>query len=86
MKPDRRRFAWLTLVPAAAAVLAPKCPLCLAAYLSWAGVSFGVASFAAPWLLPFGVVLAVLGLVVLWVSQRAAESERAQRNPTDVLP
>ncbi|WP_050726627.1 hypothetical protein [Vulgatibacter incomptus] len=48
-----------------AALLAPKCPLCLAAYLSLFGVTLEAASVVAPLLRPLGLVLLVLALGVL---------------------
>lgn len=60
----RRRAGWLAFCGALGAIFAPKCPFCLAAYLSWAGVSVGIASFAAPLLRPLGLGIALFGLVV----------------------
>jgi hypothetical protein len=56
------RLPWLGLLPAALYALAPKCPLCLVAYLSAFGVTFGMASFALSVLRPLAVVFAVLAL------------------------
>ena len=61
MKP-RTKLRWLALVPGALAVLAPKCPMCLVAYLSAFGVTFGMASFALSILCPLTIVFAVLAL------------------------
>ena len=58
----RARLPWLALLPAILSALAPKCPLCLVAYLSAFGVTFGMASFALSVLRPLAVVFAVLAL------------------------
>ena len=42
------------------ALLVPKCPLCLATYLSF----LGAAASTAVWLRPLGVALTVVGLAV----------------------
>jgi hypothetical protein len=42
------------------ALLVPKCPLCLAAYLSF----LGAAASTVVWLRPFGAALTVTGLTV----------------------
>jgi hypothetical protein len=61
-----------SLLPAIAGLFAPKCPVCLAAYLSLAGLGGGVASVAAPLLLPVGIAsTALLVLVVIWRWRRA---------------
>jgi len=55
-------------VASIAAVLAPKCPMCLAVYLSAWGLGLGAAervSRVAPLLLPVGVVLGLLALASL---------------------
>ena len=51
----RARLPWLGLLPAILYALAPKCPLCLVAYLSAFGVTVGMASLA----------LSVLGLLAV---------------------
>jgi hypothetical protein len=61
----RTRVPWLALLPAALAAIAPKCPLCLVAYLSAFGVTFGMASFALAVLRPFAVAMVVLALAVI---------------------
>lgn len=58
------RLSWLALLTAVLSALAPKCPLCLVAYLSAFGVTLGVASFALALLRPLAVVLTVLALAV----------------------
>ncbi len=71
-----------TLAPAGwgvAAVLAPKCPACVAAYLTalgWgAGVSAGLAVALRPTLWGLGWLSAAL-LLTGWVRRRRARSKR----------
>ena len=48
-------------------LLAPKCPLCVTAYLASVGLSAGAALYLAPLLRPALVVFAALGvLAFLW--------------------
>jgi len=47
-------------VGALLALLVPKCPMCLAAYLSF----LGVAATGLVWLRPLGVVLMLAGVTV----------------------
>ena len=49
-------------VPAILYALAPKCPMCLVAYLSAFGVTFGMASLALSVLGPLAVASVVLAL------------------------
>ena len=58
----RTRLPWIGLVPATLYVLAPKCPMCLVAYLSVFGVTFGMASLALSVLGPLAVASVVLAL------------------------
>jgi membrane protein implicated in regulation of membrane protease activity len=79
MKPDccgrrvvARRAGWSVLSGLVLA-LAPKCPLCLAAYLSVFGVGAGVAAATAPWLRPVTTVVLALALIftlAAWISHR----------------
>lgn len=63
----RTRLPWLGLLPGILYVLAPKCPLCLVAYLSAFGVTFGMASLALSVLRPLAVASVVLALgFALW--------------------
>lgn len=65
----RTLTAWFTLVPGALlALLAPKCPFCLAAYLSLLGLGAGTAGVLAPMLRPFGIALVVVALATLVVT------------------
>ncbi len=63
--------SWLGLVAGIAAVLAPKCPMCLAAYLSMLGIGVGLAK-VAPMLLPLGVLLSSLALLSLVRARRSS--------------
>lgn len=63
----RARLPWLGVLPAILYALAPKCPMCLVAYLSAFGVTAGVASFFLSVLPPLAIVSAMLGLgFMLW--------------------
>jgi len=55
-----RRPMGVAAVGALLALLVPKCPMCLAAYLSF----LGVAATGLVWLRPFGVVLMLAGVTV----------------------
>jgi hypothetical protein len=66
----RARLPWLGVVPAILYALAPKCPMCLAAYLSAFGVTFGMASLALDVLGPLAVASVVLGLGALPIMRR----------------
>jgi hypothetical protein len=77
-KKKSSRAPWFTLVPGTLlALLAPKCPFCLAAYLSLVGLGAGTAGVLAPMLRPFGIALIVLSLVLLGVGYARRFSERA---------
>ena len=58
----RARLPWLGLLPAILYALAPKCPMCLVAYLSAFGVTLGMASLALSILGPLAVASVVLAL------------------------
>lgn len=68
-EPRRARagLPWLGVVPVILFALVPKCPMCLAAYLSAFGVTFGMASLALDVLGPLAVGSVVLALgFALW--------------------
>ena len=58
----RARLRWLAFLPAILYALAPKCPMCLVAYLSAFGVTIGMASLALSVLGPLAVAAVVLAL------------------------
>jgi len=62
----RARLPWLGFLPAMLYAVAPKCPLCVVAYLSAFGVTFGMASLALCVLRALAVasVALVLGLAI----------------------
>ncbi|HZJ52559.1 MAG TPA: hypothetical protein VFD38_00345 [Myxococcaceae bacterium] len=62
------------------AVLVPKCPLCLAAYLSFLGAA---ASYVV-WLRPIGVALTVAGVALAawrYLSRSAVPEQAPTRTP-----
>ena len=59
-RPARRPLG-VAVAGALLAVLVPKCPLCLAAYLSFLGAATGVAATGITWLRPLGAALALGG-------------------------
>lgn len=68
----RRRLGF-TLVPALAAALLPKCPLCLMGVMSAVGLSF---SIKASWLLPLSLFFLLTTTVALTLQARAGRSYR----------
>ena len=67
----RARLPWLGVLPAILYALAPKCPMCLVAYLSAFGVTFGMASVALSVLGPLAGISMVLAVgFVLWRAKR----------------
>ena len=58
----RARLPWLGALPVILYALAPKCPMCLVAYLSAFGDTFGMASLALSVLGPLAVASVVLAL------------------------
>ena len=71
-RPRVARTARWMLGPGLLLALAPKCPLCLAAYLSVFGVGAGTAAAVAPWLRPIAItLLGVLAIAtaVVWHRQ-----------------
>jgi hypothetical protein len=73
-RPPRARAPWVAVASAALAALAPKCPLCLAAYLSAFGVTVGAASVVVAVLRPLAVALAVLAVAIMAVRRRGART------------
>jgi membrane protein implicated in regulation of membrane protease activity len=66
------RTARWSIVPGLLLMLAPKCPMCLAAYLAVFGVGAGTAALVAPWLRPVGVLLlGAAALATAWILFRA---------------
>jgi hypothetical protein len=66
----RARLPWLGVVPAILYALAPKRPMCLAAYLSAFGVTVGMTSLALSVLGPLAAASVVLGLGALLIRRR----------------
>ena len=58
--PSTRRPLGVAAAGALLALLVPKCPLCLAMYLSFLGAAASVVA----WLRPIGVALTVAGVVI----------------------
>lgn len=52
----------LTLALGVALALVPKCPLCIAAYLSVFGLGMAAAGAIAPWCLPLALALIVMSV------------------------
>jgi len=62
----------VALLTGIAAVIAPKCPLCLAAYLALLGIGSATARSIAPFLLPVGIGLLTLAVAALLVPRLLA--------------
>src|SRR3954462_8485009 len=76
----RARLPWLGVLPAIFYALAPKCPLCIVAYLSAFGVTFGMASLPLSILRALAVALVVLALgFALRRAKGASLRDRARR-------
>jgi hypothetical protein len=68
----RATRTWLTAGPGLLlTVLAPKCPLCVAAYLAWLGLGTSVAQFAVPLMRPVGLTLLAIAVAFQLFSRRA---------------
>ena len=77
---ERARLQWLGLLPAIFYALVPKCPMCLVAYLSAFGVTFGMASLALSILRSLAIALVVLALgFALWRAKVPSFRRRAPR-------
>lgn len=74
----RARLRWLGFLPAILYVLAPKCPMCVVAYLSAFGVTVGMASVALSLLGPMAVASVVLVIgYALWRMKITGVRDRA---------
>jgi hypothetical protein len=63
----RAKVPWLSFLPAVLYAIAPKCPICLAAYLSVCGITVSAAGMALSVLGPIAAVSAVMAIAfVLW--------------------
>ncbi|WP_164012272.1 hypothetical protein [Pyxidicoccus trucidator] len=76
--PRSTPLAGAALLPTLVAALLPKCPVCIAVYLSAFGLGASIAQDAAPWVLRAanGLAAAVLGLVLFRLGMRARRSRR----------
>jgi hypothetical protein len=72
-RPRPSRLSWGALLSGLALALLPKCPLCIAAYLTVLGLGTGAAAALAHVLHPLTLLLAslVLGLFVVRLARRA---------------
>ena len=79
-RPRPSRLSWSALVSGVALAFLPKCPLCLAAYLTVLGLGTGVAAPLARLLHPLTalVAVAVLALFVLRLARRAHRFSQAR--------
>jgi hypothetical protein len=76
LEPGHARRAASTLGALLSLVLLPKCPLCIAAYLTSLGFGVSASAFAAPLVRPLAAALAATAFVALgyglWRHQRRA--------------
>lgn len=68
----------LTLALGVALALVPKCPMCIAAYLSVFGLGMAAAGALAPWCLPLALLL-ILASAARFFGVRWVRSGSAQR-------
>ncbi len=76
---DKRvaRAASWSILPGLLLALAPKCPLCLAAYLSVLGVGAGAATLISPWLRPVAIALLLaIGMATILAWYRNGRRDR----------
>jgi hypothetical protein len=69
------RLSWGALASGVALALLPKCPLCLAAYLTMLGLGTGAAASLAQVLHPLAALVAVL-VLALFVVRLAQRTQR----------
>jgi hypothetical protein len=82
---------WLTAGPGLVlTLLAPKCPLCVAAYLAWLGLGSSVAQLAVPLMRPVGLALLIVAVAAHLLTRRSlrccrdsspANSRQARSSP-----
>jgi hypothetical protein len=72
----------LTLALGVALVLVPKCPMCIAAYLSLFGLGMAAAGALAPWCLPVALALILSSAAWFWPARlRLRSSVASGRRP-----
>jgi hypothetical protein len=79
MQPRRARVPWAALIPGLLLVVVPKCPLCLAAYLTVVGISAGAAAPLAGAIHPLIPLVGALGLALFVVQAARAICARHRR-------
>ena len=75
---------WAALVPGILLVAAPKCPLCIAAYLAVAGIGAGAAATAARAIHPLLWLIAALGLGLFAVQLVGAARRYAKHRAAQI--
>jgi hypothetical protein len=70
--PVQRRAApyWRLALSLGLAALVPKCPMCLAAYLSLIGLGGGLAAYAHPFMRPLSILIVALAVAGLLLQRR----------------
>ena len=79
MQPRPARIPWAALIPGLLLVLVPKCPLCLAAYLTVVGISAGAAAPLAGVIHPLIPLVAALWLAIFLVQGARAICAKHRR-------